>query len=224
MWVDLAQDKGLFCGTRSWSAIKGQWKDWKKKYEAATRRIESTGEGLKEEEQWSSVECRKCSNYSILSNVTNGYIAEWLNNQCPNYRRIAEILQTDKSFNAPFVIEIGGSSTRSVVNGVDDGLEPEEIESVSEWESEGDSIHPPAGRQEIPSRGKRRRSKEMTGTKAVKKNKKSEEAVIIEEIGQQRLLQEKEKFDYMKRKDEADRNLELAKEDRAKKENDEDRA
>jgi len=91
-----------------------------------------------------------------------------------------------------------------------------------EWESEGDSIHPPAGGQKIPSRGKRRRSKEMTGTKAVKKIKKSEEAVIIEEIGQQRLLQEKEKLDYMKRKDEADRNLELAKEDCIKKEKYED--
>ena len=102
VWVDLAQDKGLFCGTRSWSAIKGQWEDWKKKYEAAKRRIESTGEGLKEEEQWSSMESRKCSNYSILSNVTNDYIAEWLNNQRPNYRWIAELLQTDKSFNVPF--------------------------------------------------------------------------------------------------------------------------
>jgi len=223
VWVDLAHKKGLFCGTRSWSAIKGQWEDWKKKYEVAKRRVESTGEGLKEEEQWSSMESRRYY-YSIPFTVTNDYIAEWLNNQCPNYRWIAEILQKDKSFNAPFVIEIGGSSTRSIVNGIDDGLEPEEIDSISEWESENDSIHPPAGSQKIPLKGKRRRSKEMTGTKAVKKIKKSEEVAIMEEIGQQRLLQEKEKLEYTKRKDEADRNLELEREERIKKENDEDRA
>jgi len=58
--MDLAQDKGLFYGTRSLSAIKGQREDWKKRYEAAKRRVESTGEGQKEEEQWSSMESRKC--------------------------------------------------------------------------------------------------------------------------------------------------------------------
>jgi hypothetical protein len=104
VWMDLAQDKGLFCGTRSWSAIKGQWEDWKKRYEAAKRRVESTGEGQKEKEQWPSMESRKCSNYSIPYNLTNNYLAEWLNNQCPNYRWIAEILQKDKSFTAPLCL------------------------------------------------------------------------------------------------------------------------
>ena len=43
---------------------------------------------------------------------------------------------------------------------------------------------------------------------------RSDEAAIIEEIGQQRLLQEKEKLEYMKRKGEEDRAMERWKEEK----------
>jgi len=75
VWLDLAQDNGLFCGTRTWSAIKGQWEDWKKKYDIAKRRVESTGEGQKDEEQWASMELgRRYFSHIRHYNVANHYL------------------------------------------------------------------------------------------------------------------------------------------------------
>jgi hypothetical protein len=56
VWKDLAQHNGLFQGTRSWNGIKSQWEDLKKKYDAASERVNSTGEGDKSESQWTSME------------------------------------------------------------------------------------------------------------------------------------------------------------------------
>jgi hypothetical protein len=65
----------IFEGTRSASAIKSQWEDMKEKYTKAKERLQSTGEGQREDEdKWRSIRL------------------SWLDAQCPWFEGMEDVL------------------------------------------------------------------------------------------------------------------------------------
>jgi hypothetical protein len=142
--------------------------------------------------RWKSVSA-SCSETSvpIEQQLIISATTAWLNKLCPDYRLIAEILQKDKNFTAPFVSETGGPHPRRVIEGVDDAGNKESDSSASGGESDGPDTsddsdedssesdsddHPPAGGQKNPRKKKRKaKTKGKRSTKAIKKIKGGEE-------------------------------------------------
>jgi hypothetical protein len=158
----------------------------------------------------------------------------WLNKLCPDYRLIAEILQKDKTFTAPFVSETGGPHPRRVVEGVDDAGNKDSDSGASGGESDGPDLsddsdedssasdsddHPPAGGQKNPQKKKRKaKTKGKRSTKAIKKTKTGEETDLLKQLADAREKATTEKWKYIGRRDDEDRKLAATKEQNRKEE------
>lgn len=186
-----------FSGSRTADGIKGQWDQMKKKYSKAKERLQSTGEGQRDDvEKWSSIKL------------------SWLDKMCPHYEQIDDILKRDKSITPLFVSEVGGDTVVEFINGERQQEEEEEEEDNNvdlDWtptDDEDSDVHPPAGGQKIPKPKstpsnipiKKGESKGV-GAKGLKKRKHSAAEDAMEGIQEKRIRFEKKRLQYERERD-----------------------
>lgn len=190
----------VFAGARTADGIKGQWEGMKRKYQRAKERLQSTGEGQREdEEKWASIKLG------------------WLNQLCPFYEQIDDILRRDKSVTPLYISEVGGEEGMEFVEGVrqQDVSVVSEIDWVASDLEEDDDVHPPAGGSKLPVRKDDRKKGETKGigAGALKKRKASAMEDKFDSIHKQRMAFEEKKLIYEKERDERSFALMKQKED-----------
>ncbi|KAH0603954.1 uncharacterized protein H6S33_006985 [Morchella sextelata] len=180
----------VFQGSRTPEGIRGQWDLMKRKYHKAKERLNSTGEGQRDDkEKWASIKL------------------SWLDKICPHYEQIDDILRRDRAVTPLFVSETGGDSNLEFVNGeklnsfLSDNSEGEEIH----WSaSDTENPHPPAGGKKLPTLKESPLKKGETrgdGVKALKRKRGGAEDAI-ETIAQKRIDFEKTRLEFERERDE----------------------
>ena len=139
----------------------------------------------------------------------------WLNRDCPYYEEIKEILQKDKSFTPLAVSETGKGRSKRFHYGLEVEQEwASEFSDIGEGDSErqeteddeATSTHPAMGGRKNPEKSKSKSTDPAT-SKALARKKPSATDALLQGIASQRLAHEKEEFEYVKQRDEADREL-----------------
>ncbi|KAA8894066.1 hypothetical protein FN846DRAFT_895423 [Sphaerosporella brunnea] len=185
----------IFEGTRSASAIKSQWEDMKENYTKAKERLQSTGEGQREDEdKWRSIRL------------------SWLDDQCPWFEEMEDVLARDKTYCAPYVAELGGEKPLEIVHGEVNITRERELDTEDE-DDEEESIHPPTG-------GAKNHSKRgaTTGENAGKKTHKKQKTNPVEEVmagvNSTQVTVTEKRLAYEKERDTLDRNAATKRDDR----------
>lgn len=159
----------LFAGRRTWNAIKGQWNDMKKRFDEVQAQINSTGSGLRDEQQW------------------RGMLSSWIKNKCPYFVEIADILQRDKTATPPMASETGGKKSRVTLADMNNPATLEILDEEEEdTEQEETQYQPPQGGKKHPREGgmrKRKRDDAFRGSSSALDRFTSE----FSEIGRKRL-------------------------------------
>jgi hypothetical protein len=172
----IAQD--VFHGARTGPAIIAQWDLMKAKHKECVERLEGTGEGARnlqeiqdDEDEWADVRLK------------------WLDDQCPYFDMMDEVLGRDRSYTAPYASEAGGE---------------EELVFMEGRRVNNPADHPPAGGSKAPMKGSLKRGVSI-GTdeekKAVKAAKKTRLEDLVEKHDARQRLDE-ERFEWEKQRDE----------------------
>ena len=139
----------------------------------------------------------------------------WLDRDCPYYEEIQEILQKDKSFTPLAVSETGKGRSKTYYHGLEvekgwasecSDIGEEDSERQETEDDEATSTHPVMGGRKNPEKRKSKLSEPAT-PKALARKKLSAADALLQGIASQRLSHEKEEFEYVKQRDEADREL-----------------
>ncbi|KAL7267885.1 hypothetical protein RUND412_009513 [Rhizina undulata] len=185
--------KEIFHGTKTVKAIEGRWKTLRDAHQTASKRINSTTEGEIDEAQWLSIR------------------QSWLDQACPFYRELDQILRTDvsstPSYNAP---QNGGSQSpftmtygaRDDRRNDDDADRDDDHPTTDEEGEESQADSPPAGRSQTPTQ------RNVPAKKIVKRQKNMLALdSVLKDIAFQKLKHDKEHLEYQKERDKEDREL-----------------